>query len=121
MRRPGAGLVADRREDRRAAGARAVLERRDAAGGERRSSSGPIQTTTTWTGSTALWSASRRIPTLSRYIDETARTAALTDRKTNRRRDVLKTSKVTEADRRRAERLAPAVAAAIVARAAELE
>ena len=54
-------------------------------------------------------------------IDETARTAALTDRKTNRRRDVLKTSKVTEADRRRAERLAPAVAAAIVARAAELE
>ena len=54
-------------------------------------------------------------------IDETARTAALTDRKTNRRRDVLKTSKVTEADQRRAERLAPAVAAAIVARAAELE
>ena len=54
-------------------------------------------------------------------IDESARTAALTDRKTNRRRDVLKTSKVTEADQRRAERLAPAVAAAIVARAAELE
>ena len=44
-------------------------------------------------------------------IDESARTAALTDRKTNRRRDVLKTSKVTEADQRRAERLAPAVAA----------
>jgi len=54
-------------------------------------------------------------------IDESARTAALTDRKKNRRKDVLKTSKVTEADRRRAERLAPAVAAAIVARAAELE
>ena len=36
-----------------------------------------------------------------------------------RRRDVLKTSKVTDADRRRAEKLAPAVAAAIVARAAE--
>merc|ERR1719311_471857 len=54
-------------------------------------------------------------------IDESARTAALTDRKTNRRRDVLKTSKVTDADRRRADRLAPAVAAAIVARAAELE
>jgi hypothetical protein len=34
---------------------------------------------------------------------------------------VLKTSKVTDTDRRRAERLAPAVAAAIVARAAELE
>ena len=82
--------------------------------------SGPIQTTRIRIGSTALWSASRRIP-LSVEIDETARTAALTDRKTNRRRDVLKTSKVTDADRRRAERLAPAVAAAIVARAAELE
>ena len=59
--------------------------------------------------------------TKSVEIDESARTAALTDRKTNRRKDVLKTSKVTDADRRRAERLAPAVAAAIVARAAELE
>ncbi len=54
-------------------------------------------------------------------IDENVRTVALTDRKTNRRRDVLKTSKVTDTDRRRAERLAPAVAAAIVARATELE
>ena len=80
--------------------------------------SGPIQTTRIRIGSTASWRASRRRPSLSRST-RNARTAALTDRKTNRRRDVLKTSKVTDADRRRAERLAPVAAAAIVARAAE--